>query len=123
MFALTIAFGPHSCRLLYKEEQHATAAFTSITQPVDKTQHFHAELRMTLNDDFGQKACFRLDAITGVMLENLDESKIANIEMGLHQKRTQMSFQQRAEADPTIRAARMSGSPPIITPMGNGRMS
>lgn len=122
MFSVTIAFGATSWRLLFKDGDKAENTFSAITQPVDKTQHFHAEERITFIDDFGQKACFKRAAVDAVMLENMDESKLGAIELALHNARMQASGQQRAEADPTLRAARMTGAP-ILTPMGNGRMS
>jgi hypothetical protein len=125
MFAVTIAFGNQSWRLLYKTEEAAQGAYAALTQPIDKTHDFNAQLRMAMVDDFGQKACFLLSAIIGAMLENLDESKLGTIEMGLHQQRTQAAFQARVENDPTIRAAaamRQQG-PSILIPMGNGRLS
>lgn len=122
MFAVSIAFGTHSWRMLFKDEEKANKAYELASQPATKTHEFSAPTAIALIDDFGQRATFRLDSVIGTMLENLDESKVANIEMALHQQRTQMSFQQRAEADPTIRAARASGGPAIISPMG-GRLS
>ena len=121
MFAITIAFGTQSWRLLYKTQEKAEEHYKIATSPVDKTQHFNVGTWLELIDDFGQRACVSLGAIAGVMLENLDESKVGNIEMGLHNQRTQVSFQQRAEQDPTIRAAAAVRSP-ILSPMGpNGR--
>lgn len=124
MFAITVAHGVQSWRLLYKTEEKAADHFSDLTAPVDKTVGFSAATHKNFMDDFGQRAHFRLDAITGVMYENLDESKLANIELGLHQQRTQVGFQQRAESDPTIRAAQRNRGPAVIDPTSfNGRMS
>lgn len=116
MFAITVSHGVQAWRLLYKTEEKAQQHFDDLTAPVNKTQDFNAPTHKNFIDDFGQRACLRLDTITGVMLENLDESKLANIEMGLHQQRTQVGFQQRAESDPTIRAASQRRGPAVIDP-------
>lgn len=125
MFAVTIAFGNTSWRLLYKTAEKAEEHFNFISTPPDKTQDFNATTRIQLTDDFGQRAMFVHSAVVGVMLEDLNESKLATIELGLHQQRTQVGFQARAEADPTCRAGATRGGPGIITPMGmpNGRLS
>ena len=123
MFAVTVAFGSISWRLLYKSEEKANEAFALISAPPDKTVDFNSKTSFVLVDDFGQKAFFHASTVMGGMLENLDESKIGAIEMGLHNKRTEVGFQQRAENDPTVRAAAAGRGPGIIAPMGNGRFS
>lgn len=122
MFAVTVAFGNISWRLLYKSEEKALEHFTKVSCDPDVVHEFTKHSRIQLIDDFGQRAVFVHSAITGIMLENLDESKIGAIEMGLHNKRTEVGFQARAEQDPTVRAAG-GRSPAIINPMGNGRFS
>lgn len=122
MFAITIAFGAQSWRLLYKTQERAEAHFAEFEQPADKTTQFSASTHKVFIDDFGQRAVLKMDAVIGAMFENLEESKLGTIEMGLHQQRTQMSFQQRAESDPTIRSAAAMRGPAVLTPMGgNGR--
>lgn len=123
MFAVTVAFGPQSWRLLYKTQEAAERCWMQLTSPADRTQTFNGATHGSFQDDFGQRAYFKLADIAGVMLENLDESKLGSIEFGLHQQRTQVSFQQRAESDPTIRAAASMRGPAILSPMSNGRTS
>lgn len=118
MFAITVSHGVQAWRLLYKTEEKADAIYRHLTGPIDKTTSFNGEIYKSAADDFGQCAAFKLDAITGVMLENLDESKLANVELGLHQQRTQVAFQQRAESDPAIRAASRRQGPAVIDPTG-----
>jgi hypothetical protein len=73
---------------------------------------------MQFEDDFGQRATFVRSAIVAVMFEDLDASKVASVEMALHNARTQASAEQRAAADPTLRAARSNGrgGPAIVSP-------
>lgn len=122
MFSVTIAFGATSWRLLFKDGDKAEQCYMQASNGVDKTQQFNDATHVSFIDDFGQKACFKRAAVDAVMLENMDESKLGAIELALHNARMQASGQQRAEADPTLRASRMTGAP-ILTPMGNGRMS
>jgi hypothetical protein len=122
MFAVTIVFGNTSWRLLYKDEKKAEEAYNFVKQPAHKTVSFNPDLRIELIDDFGQRAFFTTASINGGMLENLDESKLGAIEMALHQARTEIAGRQRAESDPTLRAASMNRGPAIVSPMGpNGR--
>lgn len=116
MFAITVSHGVQAWRLLYKTEEKAEEIYNRLAVPIDKTMDFNVTTRIAAEDDFGQRATFKVADITGVMLENLDESKLANIEMGLHQQRTQVGFQQRAESDPTIRAASQRRGPAVIDP-------
>lgn len=122
MFSVTIAFGTQSWRLLFKTREKAEACYEASTNPVDKTQHFSGSDNINFTDDFGQRTSFVRAAVIGAMLEDMDESKLGAIEYGLHQQRTQVGFQQRAEGDPTLRAAQSSRTP-ILTPMGNGRFN
>lgn len=121
MFAITVAFGAQSWRLLYKTQEPAEAAWTLLSAPESKVDSFTVPICVSVVDDFGQRAHIKLNAIVGLMFENLDESKLGSVEWGLHQQRTQLSFQQRAENDPTIRAAAAMRGPAVISPMGNGR--
>lgn len=54
------------------------------------------------------------------MVEDMDKTKMAHIEMALHQARTQIAGNKAAEADPAIRTASMMRGPAVINPMGNG---
>lgn len=120
MFAITVSHGVQAWRLLYKTQEKAEAAFKDMEARLgqDKTTEFGVLPRTTYSDDFGQRACLCVAEITGVMLEDLDQSKLGNIEMGLHQQRTQIGFQQRAQSDPILRAANAVRSPAMIDPTG-----
>ena len=120
MFSISIAFGNANWRLLFKTEEKAEKAYSELTSPPDKTTHFNPEDRIACIDDFGQRIFLKPSAIQGLMFENLDESKLANIEYGLHNAKTQAAFQQRAQSDPTLRGIRQAQGPGIISPMGNG---
>jgi len=57
------------------------------------------------------------------MLEDMEKSKLAHIERGLHQARTQAKAQQAATQDPVLKSAAMMRGPAMIDPMGNSRFS
>ena len=118
MFSLTIAFGNTNWRLLYKTEEKANEHYMLARAP-DKTAHFNPEGHFELTDDFGQRACINRASINGVMLENLDQSRVGNIEFGMHNARTQIALQKRLQAEPGMRGP-MMGGPGIVNPMANG---
>lgn len=121
MFAVTVAFNNMAWRLLYKDEDKAKGAFELIMSPVDKMTQFNPTECLMFTDDFGQRAFFRRSAIGAAMFENLDESKVASIEMAIHNAHTEAGARQRAESDPTLRAARVvNNRPGVISPMGPG---
>ena len=120
MFSISIAFGNANWRLLFKTEEKAADAYTKLTSPADKTVHFNAAERADIVDDFGQRMSIPHGANAGIMLENMDESKLGTIEYGIHNARTNAAFQQRAQSDPTLRGIRQGQGPGIISPMGNG---
>lgn len=74
--------------------------------------------KVIFDDDFGQHAEIEASCIKGVMLENLDESRMAAVEMGLHQARVQAKAQELAKTDPILRAAMTANSrgPSVLTP-------
>jgi hypothetical protein len=117
MFLLTINFGPAdaSWALLFKDEEKARGIYDNLMQT--STDHVY------LSDDFGQDATIALDSIHGLMLEDLEKSKLAQIERGLHQARVQAKAQQMAGSDPLLKAMAMTRGPAMIDPMGNGRLS
>lgn len=122
MFCLTVVFGPAATnwRLLYKDGEKAQAAFNLLSRTPNKTTEFNPDTRVQLVDDFGQRVFFNVEQVCAAMVENLDESKIGVIEFSLHHARVQANTQQRAEADPGLRAAAMSRGPAMISPMANG---
>lgn len=125
MYSVSIAFSVVCWRLLYKTEEKANEHFNFISDALhgDKTMDFSVNQRISLEDDFGQRCSLRTKDIGGVMVENMDQSKLGNIEVMLHNARTQTTAQRQAETDPVLRASRPHASPAIISPMGNGRIS
>lgn len=124
MFSLSIVFATQSWRLLYQKDENAKRDYDLVTAVLaaDKTTGFNAHSTITLVDDYGQTIFIKAESLHGVMFENLDQTKMANIEYALHGARTQAAAQQRAEGDPALRAGRAPHGPAIISPMGNGRM-
>lgn len=120
MHLLTIVFGPTPTpwSLLFKKPELADKTFFDIQ--VAKREH---AATVSLMDDFGQRADVDVASIHGFMLEDMEQSKLAHIERGLHQARTQARAQQQAQADPALRAAAAMQSPAMLTPMGNGRFN
>ena len=127
MYSVSVSFGVVCWRLLYKTEEKAHEHFNFVTETIhdDKTKNFNVNEKIKLEDDFGQRCSIKGSEISGVMLEDMDQSKVGAIEMALHNARTQNSAQRQAESDPTLRASRMAPGPAIISPMGgmNGRPS
>lgn len=113
MFSLTISFGPQGAPwvLMWKSEEPAKKAYDCVvtTRPLESVE---------LVDDFGQTCRIWGDSIHGVMLENLELSKLAHIERALHQARMQAKGQEAAENDQVLKAARFRSGPGVITPMG-----
>lgn len=115
MFSLTIVFGPSPVPwvLLFKDEAKARSVLTA--DAADPSEFFDCV------DDFGQQVHLRSSSIHGVMLEDMEQSKLAHIEQGLHRARTQAKAQTLASADPTLRAAQAMGGAPMLQPgFGNG---
>ena len=123
MHMLTVVFGPTSTSLafLFRNEEHALTELESIKNALKlfgETEHTFA----FIDDDFGQHAAIRLKSLHGFLLENMEESKLAHIERGLHNARTQARANQAAQSDPVLKSA-MAGMSPVnpamLSPMGN----
>lgn len=111
MFSLSIAFGGGTATiwaLLYKTEEKANDHFNFL-----KSQIIPGEF-IQLQDDFGQSFCISRANIVAVMFEDLEQSKLGQIERGLHQARTHAKGQQMASADPTLRTAAMTAGPSVL---------
>ena len=119
MFSLTIAFGNQSWRLLYKTEEKTREHYSLLLQRADRSANFNPPEYVELDDDFGQSVHLRSSAINGVMFEALDQSRVGNIEFGMHNARTQIALQKRLQAEPGMRGP-MMGGPGIVNPMANG---
>lgn len=106
--SLTVVHGPASWRFLFKSKERA-----------DHYKNFrsdHPTQDMTIDDDFGQHAEIRALSISGIMIENLDETKLVAVEMLLHDARIRATAQQRAQSDTQLRATQRG--PSVLTPMG-----
>lgn len=115
MHSLSIALGNVSWRLLFKTKE-------SIQIAVDTCRTGTTAIDIT--DDFGQQ-CFAVrKAIHGMLIEDMDLSKLGTIEVALHGARTNVDANHRAQTDPALRASRLTGGPAMIQPgIGNGRFS
>jgi hypothetical protein len=93
--------------LLYKDREKAEQHRGHISDGPD---------RVILVDDFGQEATFFQECIYGVMLEDMEQSKLAHIERELHLVRTKLKANEIADADPQIRQARRNqqGGMPML---------
>lgn len=122
MHSLSIAFGPAGTvwRLLFKTAESAAAVRETVeNNAADKNND-----PVTVQDDFGQELTVRFFQVHGMMLEDLDESKLGNIAFALHGAHTQTDLQSAARADPKLRTAAMTQGAPMIQPMpGNGRFN
>lgn len=108
MHSLTVLVGPASWRFLFKSKERADH-FKNF-----KTDHPTQDL--IVDDDFGQHAEIKAMSIHGIMIENLDETKLVAVEMMLHDARIRASAQQRAQSDTQLRATQRG--PSVLTPMG-----
>ena len=115
MFCVNIAMGNASWRLLFKEEEKAKAVFEALTPLPLSTKTIQAE------DDFGQVCKITVESIHGLLFEDLDKAKMANVELFLHQQRTQALAQKAAQSDPGLRTASMMNGPRVLDPMGMQR--
>lgn len=102
MFALSVCFGPANTvwRFLFNEEPAARAAYSSLRFNAPQGSFDDVEIV----DDYGQSARFHGYA-NGVMLEDLDKSKIAHVEHTCHEQRIRAAASTRLTNDPEIKAA------------------
>ena len=87
MHRLTIVFGPASTMwgLLFKDKARAERCFDALkTEP-----------SIDIVDDFGQRACLKSSSINGFMLENLEEARVAGVELLAHNGRIEMDARNR----------------------------
>ena len=113
MYSLSIAIGMMSWRMLYQDEEKARAAYAVLKDTTVPT--------VEITDDYGQTGTFKPTACPAIMLEDMDKSKMAEVDIALHRQKTQMLAQKMAAADPAIRAASMGAGLSQLTPMGNGQ--
>ena len=121
MHMLTVVFGPTSTSLafLFRDAEQARAEFQSLEDAIAVGVE---DIFVVINDEFGQHAAIRVKSLNGVLLEDMEQSKLAHIERGLHNARTQARANQAAQSDPVLKSA-MAGMAPVnpamLSPMGN----
>lgn len=103
MFSITITFGasPVPWTLLYKTKETFDAAREKCR--ATKATSFEGD-ELQLADDFGQECQVKRASIHGVLCEDLEQSKLATVERGLHQVRTQIAADKAGMAAPDIAA-------------------
>ena len=111
MFCVTVALGSTAWRLMFKEEEKARAALAAL-KPLPIGPNY-----IEVEDDFGQVCVAVSGSINGLMFEDLDKAKLANVELYMHQQRTQLMAQKAAANDPAIRAANSSRGLQTLSPM------
>lgn len=114
MFIVNVALGNTSWRLLFKDEAKALGEFNLICAQL------HEASPIKMQDEFGQTFFGNTSAIHGVMFEDMDKTKMAHVEMALHQARTQGLATKMAQHDPALKAQSNMGGPSVLNPMGNG---
>ena len=115
MFCVNIAMGNASWRLLYRDEEKAKAVFDALKPQPLSTKTVRAE------DEFGQVCEITIESIHGLMFEDLEKAKMANVELFLHQQRTSAMAQKAAQSDAGLRASSMMNGPRVLDPMGMPR--
>jgi len=117
MFSMTIVFGasPMPWALLFRTQESFDNARTVYNTP--SLTDFHGKI-LELTDDYGQHIVVERSSIHGVMFEDMTKSKMAHIERGIHQMKTQVEANNLAKTDPTLLAAMRSqmNPPGVITP-------
>ena len=114
MFPLSVAYGSIAWVIAFHGEDDAKAArdkLMALPNAVSGFQAAHAEL--TIEDDFGQSISCKY-APTAILFENLEKSKILQVDHRMHHARIQSEFQKRAQSDASLRAAH---GPAILSPM------
>ena len=108
MFAVNIALGNTVWRLLFKEEEKASDVFTALGN-METFPH-------AITDDYGQTIAIPFIEIKGRLLEDLDKTKMANVELFLHQQRVQTMAQKAAQSDPGLKASALMNGPSVLAP-------
>ena len=107
MHSVTVVFGPASLRFMFRSKEKAEA--------LRSFRCDHPTQDLLIDDDFGQHAEIRAASIHGVIIEDMDQSRLAGIELMLHNARIQASAQSRAQSDTQLRAAHRG--PAVISPV------
>ena len=113
MFALNIALANNAWRLLFRDGEEAKAIFEKISKRSNQGTH-------TVEDDFGQTFSAPAKSIAGVLFEDLEKTKLAQVEIALHNAHTNALATKMAQADPGLRASSAMNSPRMLDPTMNG---
>ena len=116
MFCVNIALGSTVWRLLYKEEGAALDTYMQLRN-VPTSADLGTDLGITVSDDYGQQLSVVHTSMHGIMFEDLDKAKMANVELFLHQQRVQAMATKAAQSDPGLRASSMMNGPGVLTPL------
>lgn len=115
MHTISVWFGqsPMPWTLVYNDHEKADTQYRNFLNPdVPATT-------VEFSDDYGQKLFLDRTNVLGVLLEDIKQSALAKIEMGLHNARTQAQAQSRAQGDQVLRL-NGAGGPPMLSPMFRG---
>ena len=112
MHSISIALGPIVWRLVFNTKEKAEEA--------EHLLSCISGVETIVMDDYGQRVRVRGDCVSGIMLEDLDRSKLAYVAMALHQTRAQGEAQKAVRADPALRALAGGQGPAVLTPAMNG---
>ena len=127
MFTITVVFGNVSAALMYRDRDVAQRSWSALTKniPIDRYPAITSSEELTISDEFGRSIYLPTGMLYGAILEDMNSSTEATIEISMHNARTQVKAQKRASSDPELRAAQMGHGPSVLTPMGgmNGRFS
>jgi hypothetical protein len=107
MFTVVLLVGAQSFRLMYHSEEKARQAANMSSW---------TDVLVYIEDDFGQEFSGRRNSISGCVFEDLEKSKLAHVELALHQQRMQFLAQKMASADPGLRTMAAMNGPGVITP-------
>ena len=110
MQRLTVVFGPSGINwaFLFRTKESADTFVAA--------RHASPANNWVITDDFGQHAEIKATDVQAYMLEDMDLSRMAAVETGLHQARVQAKAQEMAKADPVLRNAMRPQSPGVLTP-------
>lgn len=124
MFTLNVAFGQIAWVLAFNSEDGAKDAVKKLMSlpPPTMVGIQTTGTDIEIADDFGQAISCKT-APTAILYEDVERSKVLQVDYRIHQARIQSEFQKRAEHDPALRATR---GPSVLSPMtpmmrpGNG---
>lgn len=111
MHSLTICFGPTGTiwNLMFKSEEGLKAAEEKAMQDPTRETYF------VMTDDYGQNVSIKREQIIATLLQDMDQSALVQIEVGVHNLRTQARTQQRAATEPALKAAMMAQGPAVLS--------